>query len=345
MNQEKEITIYDIAKALKISTATVSRALNNHPAVANSTKKKIFEKAEALGYRFNTFASNLRSKHTKSIGILVPRLNSTFMSDAIAGIESVANREGYSVVISQSLEDGQKEIQNANMLFHNRVDGIIVSLAANTSNTNHFQPYYNKKVPVIFFDRVPFLQQCQSIIIDNYRAAFEITQHLIDSGKSKIMHISGNLLRNVYSERLRGYKDALKANGFKFSSEYHIECNLSHEDGYNIAHQIAAMPNCPDAVFAANDACAIHCMLQLKKLGFNIPEQIAIAGFNDDPMCLIAEPHLSTIKYNGYAMGEIAAKTLLHNLNGDNNTMQTQSIILRHELIIRESTKGAASQQ
>lgn len=338
MDSQKEVTIYDIAKALNISAATVSRGLKDHPGIANATKKKIFDKASAMGYRFNTFASNLRSKHTRNLGILVPRLNSTFMSDAIAGIESVANREGYSVIISQSLEEQEKEARNAMLLFHNRVDGLIVSLAANTHSADHFLPFIRRKIPLVFFDRVLQQEACPAIVIDNYRAAYEITKHLIDTGRKRILHISGNTQRNVYADRLRGYKDALLDYGMKYDDQLVISSALSPQDGVDIANQIYQSNLKPDAVFAANDACAVHCMLSLKNRGIDVPGQIAFAGFNDDPLCTIAEPNLTTIRYPGYEMGEIAAQTLIDRLNGQTTALNTQTVILRHELLIRASS-------
>lgn len=338
MDSQKEVTIYDIAKALNISAATVSRGLKDHPGIANATKKKIFDKASAMGYRFNTFASNLRSKHTRNLGILVPRLNSTFMSDAIAGIESVANREGYSVIISQSLEEQEKEARNAMLLFHNRVDGLIVSLAANTHSADHFLPFIRRKIPLVFFDRVLQQEACPAIVIDNYRAAYEITKHLIDTGRKRILHISGNTQRNVYADRLRGYKDALLDYGMKYDDQLVISSALSPQDGVDIANQIYQSNFKPDAVFAANDACAVHCMLSLKNRGIDVPGQIAFAGFNDDPLCTIAEPNLTTIRYPGYEMGEIAAQTLIDRLNGQTTALNTQTVILRHELLIRASS-------
>src|SRR4051812_31667776 len=125
----REVTIYDIAEKLKISSATVSRALNDDPVVNKKTRKLIFDTAEQMGYRLNLFARNLRNQKTNTIGVILPRLNSYFMASAISGIEQVANREGYNIIISQSAEQEEKEIANAKTMFNNRVDGLLVSLA------------------------------------------------------------------------------------------------------------------------------------------------------------------------------------------------------------------------
>jgi len=175
MSHEKEITIYDIARQLNISAATVSRGLKDHPAINKSTRKKIQDLARQLGYRSNTFASNLRKKNTNTIGVIVPRLSSYFMSNVIAGMEHIATAEGYNLIISQSLETLQKEQANVDTMFNSRVDGLLVSLSYETENLNHFDPFLKKNIPVIFFDRIKEHKQCMGIVIDNYHSAYDET--------------------------------------------------------------------------------------------------------------------------------------------------------------------------
>lgn len=338
MAGEKDITIYDIASHLNISATTVSRGLQDHPAINKNTRKKIFDAAKELGYRSNTFASSLRSKKTHTLGVIVPRLNSHFMSSALAGMEDTARREGYNLIITQSLETAEKEVTNAHTMFNKRVDGLLVSLAYNTENIKHFEPFFKKKIPVIFFDRVHPHNDSTSIIIDNYKSAYDITKHLIEQGYSRIMHLSGNLLRNVYTERLRGYKDALKEHNISFNESLVYISQLSEEAGTQAAEHIIKMKKKPDAVFAANDTSAVYCMLRLKEAGYKIPEDIAFAGFNNDPISKVIEPNLTTINYSGYQVGEAAVKNLISHLTGQSNIKSTNTIVLRSELIIRESS-------
>src|SRR5690554_805179 len=178
----KEITIYDIAKSLEISPTTVSRALNNHTAVNEQTKQRIFRAAKEMGYRSNIFASNLRSKRTNNIGVIVPRLNSPFQSSAIAGMEKIANESGFNLVISQSLESLEKEIANVKMMFNSRVDGLIVSMVDDPTNIEHFKPFIKKGIPLLFYDRVAEQEECTGVIIDNVQAAYNATSHLIAQG-------------------------------------------------------------------------------------------------------------------------------------------------------------------
>lgn len=339
MIRAKEITIYDLAKKLNLSIATVSRALKDDPVVSKKTKKKIAELAEEMGYRSNHFARNLRNQRTSTIGVIVPKLNSYFMSSVIAGIENVANNEGYNLIISQSSESFEKERECAKTMFNNRVDGLLVSLAYNTEDSLHFDPFFNRMIPLIFFDRTIDHENCPNILIDNRRAGYEATNHLIKQGCKRIVHITATPKRNVYIDRMEGYKQALQENNIGFNEEYVIISNLSQEAGSIVASRILEMKPFPDALFVANDNCAVGCMITLKQAGIKIPEDIAVVGFNNDPVSLVIEPNLTTINYRGYEMGEVAARNLINHLNGTATIRSTNTIILRSELIVRGSSK------
>jgi LacI family transcriptional regulator len=341
MKQEKEITIYDIARQLNISATTVSRGLQDNPAINKLTRKKIIEKAAELGYRSNSFASSLRSKKTYTLGVLVPRLNSYFMASVISGMEDAANKKGYNLIISQSQEKSAKEAANAHTMFNKRVDGLLVSLAYETDNIDHFASFFRKGIPVVFFDRVFPHKDSTSIVIDNFKAAYEVTKHLVDEGCRRIMLLGGNMLRNVYSDRLNGYKQALKDNKIPFNEKLVNVSNLTEADGTNAAELILKMKpkERPDAVFASNDTAAVHCMIRLKAAGIQIPGDIAFAGFNNDPISTIVEPNLTTVNYPGYNIGEMAVTNLINHLSGQDNVKNTNTIVLRSDLIIRASSK------
>lgn len=338
MSKPKEVTIYDLARKLNVSIATVSRALKDDPVVSKKTKKKIFDLAEEMGYRYNHFARNLREQRTYTIGVIVPRLNSYFMSTVIAGIESVANNEGYTLIISQSSEDAGKEIASAKTMFNNRVDGMLVSLAYDTEDISHFDQFIKKNIPLIFFDRVSDHPECTSVLIDNRKGAYEATSHLIAQGCRRIVHLTATPKRNVYIDRLAGYKQALADHQIPFDEQYVLINNLSQEAGTQAAAAILQMNPLPDAIFAANDNCAVGCMLALKKAGIRIPQDMAFAGFNNDPVSTVIEPNLTTINYPGYKMGEMSAASLINHLNGVNSIDTTNTILLRSELIIRASS-------
>ncbi|HMI04091.1 MAG TPA: LacI family DNA-binding transcriptional regulator, partial [Pedobacter sp.] len=263
MKSGKEVTIYDIAAELNISAATVSRGLKDHPSINKKTKKRIKEVAMEMGYRSNTFASNLRSKRTNTIGVIIPRLNSNFMSAVLSGMEKVANEASYNLIISQSLESAQKEALNVQTMFNNRVDGIMVSLAYDTKDTSHFELLLKKGIPLLFFDRVLEHPQCTSVMIDNRKAGYEATRHLAEQGCKNIFHITGELTRNVYADRLSGYKSALQDFGLEYNEANVLVTRLDEKAGIDAAEKIMAMDPLPDGVFASNDTSAVSCMSAL----------------------------------------------------------------------------------
>jgi len=335
---EKEVTIYDIAKKLNVSPATVSRGLQDHPAISKKTKKRIFDVADELGYRTNHFARNLRQKETKTIGVLVHELNSNFITSVLAGIEKVTTEAGYDIVITHSSESSKKEAANAKNLFHKRVDGLIASLSFETQDLEHFRPFFEKGVPVIFFDRVEQDGSNTVVIIDNSKCGYLATKHLIDQGCRRIAHVTSTLKRNVYSQRHKGYKDALYDNGIPFDESLVIVNDLSEQAGEDAAKKILKMKPRPDGIFITNDFVAAVCMRTLKEHGVRVPEDIAIVGFNNDAIGKLIEPALTTINYPGIDMGEIAARNLINHLKGISDIHQTNTVIVRSELIIRKSS-------
>jgi LacI family transcriptional regulator len=338
MRKEKDVTIYDIAKRLNISVATVSRALKDDPVVSKKTKKRITELANEIGYRSNHYASNLRRQHTNTIGVIVHELNSNFITSVLAGIEKVTTEAGYDLIIAHSSESYSKEAANARNLFHKRVDGLIASLAFDTTDLDHFKPFVDKGVPLLFFDRVEQDGNNTVVIIDNSKCGYQATQHLIDQGCRRIAHVTSALKRNVYSQRFKGYRDALFDNQIEFDEQLLLINDLSEKAGVEAAMQILKMNPVPDGVFITNDFVAAVCIRTLKEQGIRIPEDIAVVGFNNDAIGKLIEPALTTINYPGIDMGEIAARNLINHLKGISDLSHTNTIIIRSELIIRKSS-------
>ena len=334
----KDVTIYDIAKALNVSPATVSRGLKDHPGIRKDTKKRILEAARTMGYQQNTFASNLRRRQTNTIGVVIPRINSYFMATVIAGMEKVANSNGYNLIIAQSQESVKKEIAGVTTMFNSRVDGLLVSLAFDTKNIDHFDAILKKEIPLIFFDRVVDIPNCTNIVIDNKKAGYDATSHLLSQGCRRIVHICGSIGRNVYNDRLEGYKQALSEKNIRFDPSLVIQNNLSDQGGVEAAQQILKMSKLPDAVFSSNDTSAVAIIRELKQAGIDVPNQIAVVGFNNDPISKVIDPNLTTINYPGEEMGEVAALTLISRLRKLPSS-NLNTIVLRHELIVRQSSQ------
>ena len=338
MFREKEVTIYDLADKLNISIATVSRALKDDPVVSKKTKKKVFELAEKMGYRSNHFARNLRRQQTNTIGIIVHELNSNFITSVLSGVETVTTEAGYDLIITHSSEGYLKEAANAKNLFHKRVDGLIASLAFDTDDLKHFQRFVDKGIPVIFFDRVEQDGNNTVVIIDNYKCGYQATQHLIEQGCKRIVHVTASLKRNVYSQRYKGYRDALFDNGISFDESFLIIKDLSENAGIESAMEILRIKPLPDGAFITNDFVAAVCMRTLKENDIVIPDDIAVVGFNNDAISKLIEPALTTIDYPGKDMGKIAARNLIDHLRGISNIKNTNTIIVNSNLIIRKSS-------
>ncbi|RAJ11412.1 LacI family DNA-binding transcriptional regulator [Arenibacter echinorum] len=335
---DKRITIYDLAKTLGVSAGTVSRSLNDHPSISQKTKDRVISKANELGYKTNKFAVNLSKQKSNTIGVIVPKLNSIFMSTVLAGIEKIANEAGYNLIISQSLESMEKEKINAKTLYDSGVDALLVSLAYDTSNFDHFANYIKNKIPLIFIDRVTNLPNCSTIIIDNKLAGFVATEHLIAQGCKNLLYISGNLKQNVYSERLKGFQEAVAKHNLIFNNANLLESDLSPGSVKQAITHIKDTGIPFDGLFVANDSFAAHCLKELKKENYKIPQDIKIVGFNNDPISDLVTPTLSTINYPGYEMGILAGQSVISQLNGSIDFQAANSITLRHELIIRESS-------
>ena len=345
MIREKDPTIYDIARHLNISTATVSRGIKDHPSVSKKTRKRIFDMVDELGYRSNHFARNLRQQQTNTIGFIVHELNSNFITAVLAGVEKVTTAAGYDLIIAHSSESPVKEAANAKNLFHKRVDGLIASLSFDTTNLDHFKPFADKGIPVLFFDRVVEDGSNTVVIIDNRKCGYQATKHLVDQGCKKIVHVTSSLNRNVYLQRFKGYQDALTESGLAFADNMLIIKDLSEKRAVESAQQIMRMKPLPDGVFITNDFVAAVCMRTFKEQGIRVPEDIAVVGFNNDAIAKLIEPQLTTVNYPGMDVGEIAALNLINHLKGISNIHQTNTIIVRSDLIIRQSSlkKGTTS--
>jgi LacI family transcriptional regulator len=337
MKINREVTIYDMAKILGISPSTVSRGLKDHPNIKKETIKRIKATAHEMGYQRNKFASNLRQKHTNTIGVVVPRLNSFFMATVIAGMEKVTNPNGYGLIISQSQELGKKEISCVSTLFNSRVDGLLVSLASDARNLDHFNIFMNKNIPVVFFDRVSECNGCMSIVIDNFKAGYEVTSHLIEQGCQKIVHLCGNTLRNVYADRLRGYKKALSDKKVLYDPNLVIITDMSGQAGTETARKILNMKTLPDGIFTSNDTSAVAIILELLNHGIKIPEDIAVAGFNNEPISQVIQPNLTTVDYPAREIGELAAASLINKIKSA-HSHDLSTIVLKHKLVIRQSS-------
>ena len=339
MKKKKEVTIYDLAKELNYSPSTISRALNNHKSISKKATREIQKVAKKLGYRPNSIAASLRNNKSKTIGIMISRINRPFVSSLISGVEEVARKAGYNVIISQSSDNYENEVSNTRALYESRVAGLIVSLGMETTNTDHFKIFAEKNIPIVFVDRVPDEFNSYRVIIDNYSAGYRATQHLIDQGCKRIAHFAGAQHLNVYNLRKKGYLDALENNGLRIDEKLIFDMKtMSLEEGRMATEQLLNLKEPVDGLFSSNDTAAVSAILCAKENGIRIPEDLAIIGFNDDPMASIVEPALSTMSHPAILMGEISAQKVLEHSEGNLNSGISEITVLDTEVIIRRSS-------
>lgn len=336
--RKSSATIHDISKSLGIDSSTVSRALNDSPRVSKKTKEKILSKALELGYQRNSLASKLRSNRTNTIGVIVPRISRHFFSSVIAGIEETAYDAGYDVIICQSLESLEREQKLIETLLSNRVDGILISISMETTNYDHFDNYKSNGFPLIFFDRPCEVAKNTNVIIDDFKAGFEATEHLILKGCKHIVHMTGPHELELYRKRAKGYMAALEKHNIEVNQDYIIESPLMKNDGVECAKKILNLP-IVDGVFSANDTAAISAMQYLKSQHIKIPEDIAFIGFSNEPISAVIEPSLTTMNQPDFEMGKVATTLLFQQIKNKVDEKENQTKILVPKLIIRNSTK------
>lgn len=334
-----EVTIHDIAKILGIDSSTVSRALNNSSRVAQKTKDKIQEKARELGYQKNHLATNLRKSKTSILGVVVPRISRHFFSSAISGIEETAYRLGYTVIICQSLEQLEKEKNILDTLLANRVEGVLISISMETQNYDHFENLKNRNIPFVFFDRHCNIPNNSNVLIDDYQAGFDATEHLILNGKKCIAHFSGPQNLEIYKNRFLGYKAALKKHNIDFIEELVLSSSLMEKDGIENTKKVLALSLKVDGIFSANDVAAIGAIKFLKTKNINIPMDIAIVGFSNEPISSVIEPPLTTINQSGFEIGKTSAELLISQITNKSLEFRNKTIIIKPNLIQRKSSK------
>ncbi|MDR7129043.1 LacI family transcriptional regulator [Algoriphagus sp. 4150] len=332
-------TIHDIAEKLQVTASTVSRALNNNPRISDATKRKVLKAAKELNYQPNNIASALRSGRSRLIGVIVPTANRNFFSSVIRGIEEIANSLNYKVVITQSYDDYEKEMQTVEALLNAQVDGVIASVGKTTENVDHFKKILKKGIPLVLFDRVTNELDVSQVVIDDYYGAFEATEHLISEGCRRIVHFSSSQNINIYKERKRGYEDALLKHGIAVDSKLIRFSKMQLEDGRASMQEVIDEKISFDAVFSASDYSIMGAMQVLKENGYNLPQDVKLVGFGDEPFTSFTEPTLTTVNQKSIPMGKITAETFFEILGQkDQANNIPKKTILKPELIIRNSS-------
>lgn len=342
MKEHTEVTIYDIAKKMNLATSTISRGLKDHHTISKKTIERIKKTAAEMGYRPNNLAASLRSNKMKTIGVLVPTVTQPFLSSLISGIEIAAQKAGYTVIIMQSHDSYEEEMSLAQSLYDNRVSGVICSLAMETKDTAHFKRFIESDTPLVFVDRVPNDFNTFHVVIDNYSAGYKATKHLIDQGCKRIAHITAGSEFSIYYERRKGYLAALKDHGLPADESLIVKVNgITYQEALKASKKLLGMKNRPDGIFAPGDILGVSAIQCAKKKGLKVPDDLAVIGFNNDPISCIIDPNLSTITHPASKMGQTSAEIILKNLkiSSKKDEIVKQITFLNTEVLERESSK------
>jgi len=337
----KDITLKEIATTLGISITTVSKALKNYPDVSLKTKNAVTELAQKLHYTPNSFAVNLRTKESKTIGLIIPEVLHHFFSNIINAIIDEAEKNGYLVIILQSNETLELEKKQVELLINKRVDGILISLSNESNYDEHLKEIVNRNIPLVMFDKISKLAKCSKVVIDDQKAAFNAVQHLIDKGCKKIAHIRGPENPQNAIDRYIGYKKALEKNNIAFDPKLVYTCEkVSFEEGYEFAKQILADNPDTDGIFVITDLVAVGVLSFFNEIGIKVPDQIAVIGFSNWFISQVFTPKLSTVDQPSYEMGISAFNLLLEEMNchKEKTVFTPKTIELDTSIIVREST-------
>ncbi len=340
------VTIKDIAKALGLSTSTVSRALRDSYEISQETKKLVLDYAAKINYHPNPIALSLKERRSRTIGIVVSEIANSFFSQVINGIESIAYNNGYNVIIAQSRESFSREMLNLQFLTSRSVDGLIISVSTETKDFSFLQEFHEKGLPIVFFDRIVDQIDTHKVIVDNYKGAYDATMHLLDSGYRHLVALANSESLSITRERLAGFQAALKDRGIDSGAERVRYCQhggmiLSEvEDALN---GLLAEPVKPDGILALADKLTTGCLRLLKQKKIDVPGDIGLIGFSNTDLTELLEPPLSVIRQPAFEMGEIATNLLLQLIESKRPVTEFETRVLSTELLIRQSTRRIKS--
>jgi len=303
----KRAKLKDIAEALNISIATVSRALNDKYDINESTKKAVLRVAEELNYRPNPIAVSLRKNSYNLIGVVLPSIDHYFFSTVLKGVMNKAHKANYLVIVGESNHDSEKEISILEQFINHGVTGVIVSPTMNPSS-DHFTRFRNKRIPMVLVDR-PLVDDRDSFVrYDDPNGAYLAVEHLIDQGYKKIACIKGNDNCVISNARYSGYVKALQENAL-IENPKHVKTCIdldSKEDGYLLGKQLLLSQNKPDAIFTVTDEVAAGVYAAAQELNIDIPSDLGLVGYSNSKVSIHLSPQLTTVEQPGVEMGEEA---------------------------------------
>lgn len=334
---EKQTTIKDIAIALRLSTSTVSRALRDAADIKTDTKQAVKALAEELQYQPNRVALSLLNRQTHTIGVIIPNLDYV-LATMVKGIDEVALEAGYTVMVCQSDESYGREMVNSKRMLESLVDGFLVSVSSETKVYEHIKKIQGKKLPLVLFDRVSNHIRAPKVRLDNIDGGMQATNHLLEQGYKRIAILAGPENLNISNKRLEGYLLALKQHGIRPDKDLIIHCDFNREYAYEATKELLNMRRRPDAICTISDRMAIGAMLAIKEKGLNMPNDIGLVGFNNEPVTSLVTPTISSVELYAYEMGKATARLFIEMLHSDEDRSD-EEIVIKPKLFVRESSQ------
>ena len=337
----ESITIKDIAKALNLSTSTVSRALRGSYEISSETKKIVLEYAEKMNYRPNPIALSLKEGKSRSIGVVVSEIANNFFSQAINGIESIAYNKGYHVIFTQSHESKEREKVNVQHLVSRSVDGLLISLSSETVDIEYLKDLHEKGFPIVFFDRITDEIETHKVTANNRLGAFHATEHLIFEGFKRIAHITSSLHLSITKERLQGYKDALVKHGLPINEQLIRYCNHGGMIAEEIEEAVSDLLKGkvkPDAIFTGGDRITTVCYSVLKRM--KAKKELGFIGFTNTSVGDLFSTPLSVVRQPAFEIGQVAIEKLMQLIESKRPVTEFETKVFETELILRESSKN-----
>lgn len=331
----------DIADALGVSVATVSRALKDSPRISQEQREKIKKYAQEHSYFPNILAESLRNSATrpmKVIGVIVPQFEHFYFSSVLSGIEQEAMSRGYTMMVGESLDEFEREELLCKRFYENKVCGIIVSQAKNTTRYAHFNNLISHNMPLVFYDRICTGINCDRVVVDDYQGAYNAVSYLVETGCRRIAFYGSPMTMEISKNRYNGYRDALLKAGLKPDERFFRICD-NRNDAEAITPEILSQEEIPDAFFAVNDDTAIGILYTAKRMGYRVPQDISVCGFTNGQRAVACDPMLTTVEQRGVRVGEEAANILISKVEGEIPLDKIEKRIVRTRLVIRGTTR------
>ncbi|SFQ24101.1 transcriptional regulator, LacI family [Hymenobacter arizonensis] len=328
----------DLARELGVSMTTISRALSDHHSIGPATKQAVLKLAKKLNYQPNHLAAALRKGKSKLLGVIVPYIEGRFFASVVHGIETAASKAGFSVIICQSSEDVAQERKNLETLLSAQVAGILISVSRTTVDFRHFEKVRKHGVPLVFFDRILEGDNVNAVLLNDREGAYQATRHLLEQGCRRVAHFAGLQHLNIYKNRRQGYLDALQSYGLEPDETLIKDCDMTLEGGTGCMAELLKLSSPPDAVFSAGDSAVLGALQLLKSRGIRVPQDVALAGFSNEALTLVAEPMITSVDQRTEEMGQAAFRLFTELVAAEGTSFSQRQVVLQPQLFVRASS-------